>query len=560
MSNVVVTAAEDDNPEDYRVTKRIVQSVKLGPAHVDHPTSGEDPFLKKASELKLTVKGKNAITPALLRKAQRLEKVYQGKTQSGDKVKSKQKFEENASGYGYLEVVQPHYNLDYLAQLYEASSTNAAAIKAKAANVVGLGFTLVESQKTKRRFDDLSDQEDALAKYRIKINKIRDQVLDALDDFNEEDDFNEVLLKAYIDYEAVGQGYIEIGRNDRGEIGMIAHAPATTIRVRRKRDGFVQIVSNEAVFFRNFGDTETPNPIGTDPFPNELIVIKKYTPTNTYYGIPDIVAAKEALAGNAFAAKFNLDYFENKAVPRHLIVLKGAEFSQAAEQSIVEFFETGLKGKNHRSLYVPLPGDSPDEKVEFDIKPVEAGIQDQSFQKYHDSNQSEMLMVHGVPPNKVGISAGVSVASALEASRTFKDQISTPEQRRWSKKISRIIKELTEAWIFKFNEMSLTDEDTQSKIDERNVRNSIEKPNEIRARKGMPAMKEGDKTVVDHSKEEQEQAAAVAEKTASDQLAAQEAHGKQKTNGDGARGAERSAASSTTSSEGRNPKGEGRRQ
>jgi PBSX family phage portal protein len=568
VTDVRVTAAEDDNPEDYRVTKRIVQSVRTGPSHVDKATGGDDPFSKKASELKLKTSGKNSIKPSLAKKATRLEKVYQGKTASGAPVKSKQKFEETASGYGYLEVVQPHYNLDYLAALYEASSTNSAAIRAKAANVVGLGYTLVESNKTKRKFDDLQSDEDALAKYRVKVNKIRDAVMDMLDDFNEEDDFNEVLLKAYIDYEATGQGYIEIGRGDDGQIGMIAHAPATTIRVRRERDGFVQIVSNDAVFFRNFGDTTTPNPIGNDPEPNELIVIKKYTPTNTYYGIPDIISAKEALAGNAFAAKFNLDYFENKAVPRHLIILKGAEFSPAAEQSIVEFFETGLKGKNHRSLYVPLPGDSPDEKVEFDIKPVEAGIQDQSFQKYHDSNQSEILMAHGVPPNKVGISAGVSVASALEASRTFKDQISTPEQRRWSKKITRIIKELTEAWVFKFNEMSLTDEDTQSKIDERNVRNSIEMPNEIRARKGMPAIEKGDKTVADLAEEERLAAEKVAKEQADAQVKAgeaqakidaQAAHAKQQAGGDGARGAERSAASSTTSAQGRNPKGEGRR-
>ena len=565
MTTLTVTAMEDDNPEDYKVIKKVVHGVRLGPSHVDKATGGDDPFNKTTDELKL-----KDITPTVQKRATRaMNKMMQGKSQSGEKVKSQQEYWE-ASGYSYLDVVQPHYNLDYLAQLFEASSANAAAIKAKAANVVGLGFRLVESPKAKRKFEELKDDQEALRKFNEKIHRIRENVLEALDDFNEEDDFNETLLKAYIDYEATGQGYIEIGRTKAGTIGYIGHIPSTTIRVRRDRDGFVQIVTNKAVFFRNFGDTTTANPLTSDVTPNELIVIKKYTPTNAFYGIPDIVAAKEALAGNAFASKYNLDYFENKAVPRHLIVLKGAEFSTSAEASIVEFFETGLKGKNHRSLYVPLPGDSPDEKVELTIKPVEAGIQDQSFEKYRASNLAEILMSHGVPPNKVGISNGVSVASALEASRTFKDQISTPEQRRWSKKVSRMIKELTEFWLFAFNEMSLTDEDTQSKIDERSVRNSIEKPNEIRARKGLPAIEEGDKTVVDQSIEEREAAEAAAKEqadiqakaakdTAKQQLAAQEAHAKQEAKGNTARDAERSAATSTTNAQGRNAKGEGRR-
>lgn len=554
---VVVTAVDDNEPEESenRREGRRVISVRLSPAHVSKETAGEDPFLKNNNDLKLTT-----LTPAVAKKATRsFNKVMQSTGAGGkDKVKSQQEYWE-ASGYSYLDVVQPHYNLDYLAKLYEVSSVNMAAIKAKASNVVGLGYTLVESPKTKRRFDELAEDEDQLKKFRAKVNRTKENVLDALDEFNEEDDFAEIILKAYIDYEATGQGYLEIGRTSTGDIGYVGHIPSTTIRVRRNRDGYVQIVSNKAVFFRNFKDRETPNPLTSDQEPNELLMIKKYTPTNTYYGIPDIIAAQEALAGNAFASKYNLDYFENKAVPRHLIVLKGAEFSSAAEQAIVEFFETGLKGKNHRSLYVPLPGDSPDEKVELTIKPVEAGIQDQSFDKYKNSNINEILMAHGVPPNKVGIANGVSVASALEASRTFKDQVSTPEQRRWSKKISGIIKELTEAWLFKLNEMSLTDEDTQSKIDERSVRNSIELPNEIRARKGLPALENGDETVVDQAKEQAEQEQALAAKTAKDQLAAQQAHAKQEANGNTSRDAERSAASSTTNAQGRNPKGEGRR-
>ncbi len=66
--------------------------------------------------------------------------------------------------------------------------------------------------------------------------------------------------------------------------------------------------------------------------------IKKYTPNNSFYGVPDVIPAKTALAGDEFASRFNLDYFENKAVPRYIITVKGATLSRDAERKLLEFF------------------------------------------------------------------------------------------------------------------------------------------------------------------------------------------------------------------------------
>jgi capsid portal protein len=51
-------------------------------------------------------------------------------------------------------------------------------------------------------------------------------------------------MKFYTDVQATGNGYLEIGRKVTGEIGYIGHIPSATIRVRRLRDGFVQIVQD----------------------------------------------------------------------------------------------------------------------------------------------------------------------------------------------------------------------------------------------------------------------------------------------------------------------------
>jgi capsid portal protein len=311
------------------------------------------------------------------------------------------------------------------------------------------------------------------------------------------------------------------------------------MRVRRLRDGFIQLLYGKAVYFNNFGDSETENPIaGQEDRPNEIIHLKKYTPMNNYYGIPDIIAAQVALAGNELSGRYNLDYFENKAVPRYIITVKGAKLSPESERKLLEFFQVGLKGKNHRSLYVPLPADSPDSKVEFKMEPIEAGNQEGSFEKYRKSNRDEILLAHRVPINKIGTPEGVNLAVARDADKTFKEQVCRPAQMILEKKINAIFEEKTDALTLKFNELTLTDEDTQSQIDERYLRMQVITPNEVRIRKGMIPVDGGDEMV---------------------ELKPQQAADQRATAGKTrARDSERSAASSDKVGEGRNAKGDGR--
>lgn len=308
----------------------------------------------------------------------------------------------------------------------------------------------------------------------------------------------------------------------------------------------MQLSGFSVQFFAHFGagiDNGTPrriaNPIGGGA-PNEIIHIKKYSPTSGYYGIPDIVAAKQAVAGDEFAARYNLDYFENKAVPRYAIILKGATLGPNAESALLSFFETGLKGQNHRSIYIPLPADTPDNKVTLDLKPIEAGVQDSSFNNYRKANMASILMAHRVPITKINVAEGASLAVAKDADKTFKEQVCAPEQKIFEKKLNRLIKELTDAFELKLNELTLTDADTQSKIDERRVKNGIEVSNEIRARDGLPGIPGGNERVDLNAK------ATPAAQQAKDSATPR------------TRDATRSANATDSAGEARNPKGSGR--
>jgi PBSX family phage portal protein len=476
---------EDDNSQEIHISN----TSDWMRFHSQPVEKSNDPFKIEGNDL-VKVSG---LSPAFRRKMNRdIQKRFTGI----DGAETQQNLLQAAiTGYAMFDLVEPPYNLEYLSKIYEISPYNYAAINAKVSNIVGLGFDFIETRRTVEAMEELSDEQ--VVRARRKLDRIRQDLHDWLEDCNEEETFKETLIKFYTDIEATGNGYLEISRTTSGKIGYIGHIPSKTMRVRRLRDGFIQLLYGKAVFFRNFGDQETPNPIagGLDR-PNEIIHIKKYTPQNNYYGIPDIVSASNAVAGNEFASKYNLDYFENKAVPRYIITVKGAKLSTESERKLLEFFQVGLKGKNHRSLYIPLPPDTSDSKTEFKMEPIEAGAQESSFNTYRKMNRDEILMAHRTPINKIGTPEGINLAAARDADKTFKEQVCRPAQDILEKKLNKLIAEMTDALQLKFNELALTDEDTQSKIDERYLRMQVITPNEIRTRKGMVALDSGDEVVV----------------------------------------------------------------
>jgi len=291
--------------------------------------------------------------------------------------------------------------------------------------------------------------------------------------------------------QATGNGYLEIGRKTNGEIGYLGHIPATTMRARRLRDGYVQIIGQKVVYFRNFG-ARNQNPVTNDPRPNEILHYKEYSPLNTFYGVPDIMSAVSSLHGDQLASQYNIDYFGNKATPRYIVTLKGAKLSADAEDKLFRFLQTNLKGQNHRTLYIPLPGDNDMNKVEFDMKPIENGVQEASFNEYRLRNRDDILVAHQVPLSKIGGADSSSIASALAQDRTFKEQVARPAQTNLGKMINKIIREKTDIFEFKFNELTLTDEIAQSQILERYVKTQVMTPNEAREALGLPQRNGGD--------------------------------------------------------------------
>jgi PBSX family phage portal protein len=432
----------------------------------------------------------DSLSPRMKRKAYKIQKRHEGE----DGTKSKYLDPEVVNGYSLWDIVNPPYDLDSLAKLYDQSAIHCAAINARVMNTVGLGFEFSETLKSRRRIEKAQDDPAKLERTRKNLQDLREELEVLFEDLNVEETLIETLVRVWQDCLTVGNGYLEIGRNNSGKVGYIGHIPATMVRVRRHRDGFVQLSRAnkiQAVFFRNFQDLEMKDPINSDPNPNEIIHFKMYSPNNTYYGIPAAVSAAAAIVGDKFAKEYNIDYFENKAIPRYAIILKGAKLSNRSKMELVNYFRTEVKGRNHGTLIVPLPaGIGGDADIKFEK--LEAGIQDASFDKYRKSNRDEILIANRVPAPKVGVYDNANLAVSRDADKTFKIQVIGPDQAIIEKKINRLLAEFTDLLQFKLKKIDLLDEDMESRIYDRYLRTEVVSPNEVRSKIGLPERSQGD--------------------------------------------------------------------
>ena len=447
----------------------------------DTEKRNNDPFLNVKID---------SLSPRMKRRASRLQKKYEGE----DGTNSKYVDPLVVNGYSLWDIINPPYDLDNLAHLYDQSSIHYAAINARVMNTVGLGFEFTETLKAKRKVERVSDDKAKLDRTRRQLQDLKEELDETFEDLNIEETLIETMVRVWQDVLTIGNGYLEIGRNNAGKIGYIGHIPGTMVRIRRKRDGYVQISRSnkvQAVYFRNFQDTETEDPINMDPKPNEIIHFKIYSPNHTYYGIPSAVSAAAAIIGDKFAKEYNIDYFENKAIPRYAIILKGAKISQRSKQELVNYFRNEVKGRNHGTLIIPIPA-SVGSDTDIKFEKLEAGVQDASFDKYRKSNRDEILVANRVPAPKVGVYDNANLAVSRDADKTFKMQVIGPDQAVIEKKINRIVAEFTDMLQFKLKKIDLMDEEMESRIYDRYLRTEVMSPNEVRGKVGLPERKNGD--------------------------------------------------------------------
>jgi len=387
---------------------------------------------------------------------------------------------EDTWDYNKTGAKEPPYNLDALALFLEINTWHYRCVKAKAISTAGLGYELVVPEGIEKPDDD----------HKRTLQKFFECP-------NEEQTWGEILENVLTDFEALGNGYFEVVRNrfGAGAPQRLYHVPAVTMRVRKDKKGFIQQRDNKMVYFRNFG-SDPKSPDSFDPrekdkpaekrrLLNEVIHLKNYHPRSSYYGLPDFLPALRALIGNKKAGDFNIQFFENNAVPQYAILVKGGELAKGTRKRIEEYFRTHIKGQAHKTLILEVVQDE-GEKVDVDIRPLAVEIKDASFQSFRADNAEEIRVAHGVPGRLVGLSEKGGLGGAGEGEtqqEIFKFHVIEPKQTRLEYRINNfLIKQGfgIQDWELKFKEIDVTDESKVSENVQKLVRVGVLTINEGR--------------------------------------------------------------------------------
>jgi len=411
----------------------------------------------------------------------------QRKARSGELTKASAQLAEGQWA-SLTNAAEPPYSLEGLADLYETNATHKACVDAKVVNTVGLGWQLVWIGE-KGKQPEKPEQD---AEYK--------RLHELFSNTNEEGlTFDDVIRAVATDREAVGNAYLEITRNANGDIDNFHHVPAETVRILRDRTGFIQIREGKKVWFRNVGEPQGESEDYPDRGPEvvdattELLHFRKYTPTNTYYGIPDIVAAMAACAGDRAAREYNVDFFEHNCVPRMVLIIEGGKLSKELMEQIEQYMTAEVKGQGHKTLILDVPGISsdPTKGPSVRFEPLTVGLsEDASFLGYRRANRDEILMVHRVPPSKITIVENANLANSRDQDKTFWEQVIRPEQHYFEGLIRHFIIQHDKGlgisnWALDFIEADLTDQREDAEVARLRAQAGTLDQNEERAAQGL---------------------------------------------------------------------------
>jgi len=429
-------------------------------------------------------------------------------------------------------IVSPPYDPLKLALMLEINTRLMRACHLRARNTVGLGWSI---RPVPHDEDEADIDEKKYKAQKKKLKKLytnpnpREVSLMLPETLATPLDFAEIMNRMKIDEEATGNGYLEITRNNVGQVDGIYNIPSHTLRVLRQ-GGYIQVrgrwsgsdiafhadVKVRRRYFKRFGDVRTISRLSGQPESNvppkeratEILPFHIYSSRSSWYGIPRWISAVAAIQGSRLASIRNMAFFENDAVGRMAIVVSGGALTAQSVQDLRTFVNREGKGveKAHRVMVLQAEPrkviSSKGAGTKIDLVPLTVGIdEDASFLGYRAANDEEVREASGLS-SPFFSSAGVNRASANVLRKITIEQDLVPDLTSHEHVLNRTLSydyltnQLSDreksrfvmAAELKFKEPASVDELEQATIQGQYARTGIVTINEARRFLGLEAL------------------------------------------------------------------------
>lgn len=368
-------------------------------------------------------------------------------------------------------ILEPLYNPEALTRLSESSDILQQCIDAYKTNIVGFGVDF--------EYDIDIDKEDK------GVKAILDREWSRYENFfkycNLDESFTSIMKKVIDDKERIGWGALEVIEDMTGSPAGLEHIPAHKIRLcKRERKAipvktiiqdengeeieisimkrfrkFVQIVDNQKVFFKEFGDPRVLNcrtgmydDTQPDNRASSIIFFNVYCPY-TPYGLPRYIGQLLNIQGNRKAEELNYTYFmDGRHMPMAIIVENG----KLTESSINTISES--KGDRARYKYLILEAEGLENDVQIGDDEVKSKVsirieklaemleKDGLFQEYCKNNRDKIRSAFRLHPIYTGESQDYTRATADTARQVTEEQVFQPERDDIAFKFNNTLKRI----------------------------------------------------------------------------------------------------------------------
>ena len=368
-------------------------------------------------------------------------------------------------GYYGDGIIEPPYNLNWLARLPEHSNMLGQCIEAMETNIDGFGFTLEPA------FD--FPEGDA------KAEAERKSIMHFFEFCNFERPYSQLRRRVRRDLEVLGNGYWEVIRDGKGDIAWLEHIEGHTMRLmqldreytdvtymirdddsnelqaypsRKRFRRYVQIRDGRKVYFKEFGDPRlldsyTGQVDDNTKFPaTEIIHFRLYCPYSPY-GVPRWIGNWLAVEGSRQAEEVNYEYFENNTIPPMALLVSGTSLNDDVVSRIEDFINDEMKGRKsfNKMLVIEATPESDGPIVKAGIPTVrfqhlsDAQQKDSLFDNYDKTNREKIRSSFRLPPIFVGLTSDYTRATARESREVAEEQVFGPERADHDFVINRLL-------------------------------------------------------------------------------------------------------------------------
>lgn len=312
--------------------------------------------------------------------------------------------------------------------------------------------------------------------------------------------FKTMRKKLRDDLETTGNAYLEVIRDQKGDIALLNPMDAKLTRLIRHDDNpvavtqtinrsgivgeeqkitllvherrYVQIIGLNARFFKAYKATrqlnaqtgiwqqDTAEVIQPTDMATEVLHFMVDRDVLTPYGVPRWINQVPSVMGSRKAEELNLEFFNHGGIPPAIIMIQGGTLSSHARDALTGYLSGQAKFKQRGVVMEIAPsGGDLNSAAQVKVTTEKFGDTegDSKFEKYDDKCTQRVRSSFRLPAVLIGLEESYNYATVQTAVMMAEEQVFHPERVLFDEIInSTIMKELDEDGIYLFESKRMT--------------------------------------------------------------------------------------------------------